>query len=47
MRMLVKFNQTRELVDALCEDFSDSLAYLRKKGEGKVEGPPVHTGHGY
>ena len=47
MRMLVKFNQTRELVDALCEDFSDSIAYLRKKGEGKVNAPPAHTGHGY
>lgn len=47
MRMLVKFNQTRELVDALCDDFEASIAYLRKKGEGKVDAPPAHTGHGY
>lgn len=47
MRMLVKFNQTRELVDALCEDFDASIKYLRKRGENKVQGPPVHTGHGY
>ena len=47
MRMLVKFNQTRELVDALCDDFADSITYLRKKGEGKVHAPPAHTGHGY
>lgn len=47
MRMLVKFNQTRELVDALGDDFQDSIAFLRKRGEGKVESPPVHTGHGY
>ncbi|MDQ5893998.1 MAG: glutamate decarboxylase [Actinomycetota bacterium] len=47
MRMLVKFNQTRELVDALCDDFQNSIAYLRKRGEGKAESPPVHSGHGY
>ena len=47
MRMLVKFNQTRELVDALCDDFEASISFLRKRGEGKVESPPAHTGHGY
>jgi len=47
MRMLVKFSQTRELVDALCDDFEASIKYLRKRGEGKVVHPPVHTGHGY
>jgi glutamate decarboxylase len=47
MRMLVKFNQTRELVDALCDDFEASITYLRKRGEGKDPSPPVHTGHGY
>ncbi|MCB0870779.1 MAG: glutamate decarboxylase [Solirubrobacterales bacterium] len=47
MRMLVKFNQTRELVDALCDDFEDSIKFLRARGEGKVEAPPAHTGHGY
>jgi len=47
MRMLVKSNQTRELVDALGDDFEASITYLRKRGEGKVDSPPVHTGHGY
>ncbi|HTU13776.1 MAG TPA: glutamate decarboxylase [Solirubrobacterales bacterium] len=47
MRMLVKSSQTRELVDALCDDFESSIAYLRKKREGKNPTPPVHTGHGY
>lgn len=47
MRMLVKPNQTRELVDALCDDFEASITYLRRRGEGKALPPPVHTGHGY
>ena len=47
MRMLVKFNQTRELVDALSDDFEASIAYLRKRGEGKADAPPAHSGHGY
>ena len=45
--MLVKFNQTRELVDALCDDFEASIKYLRQRGEGKAATPPTHTGHGY
>jgi glutamate decarboxylase len=47
MRMLVKFNQTREMVDALCEDFEASIKYLRSKSASKDPGPPAHTGHGY
>ncbi|MCB0863363.1 MAG: glutamate decarboxylase [Solirubrobacterales bacterium] len=47
IRMLVKFNQTRELVDALCDDFEASIKYLRQRGEGKAATPPTHTGHGY
>ena len=47
MRMLVKINQTRELVDALAHDFSDSIDYLRSKAAGNDPKPPVHTGHGY
>jgi len=47
MRMLVKFNQTRELVDALAEDFTASIKYLRKRAAGHNPKPPVHTGHGY
>src|SRR4029079_12193543 len=30
LRMLVKINQTRELVDALTSDFHDSIAHLRE-----------------
>ena len=47
MRMLVKYNQTRELVDALSEDFEASIEYLRKRSAGKDPSQPVHTGHGY
>jgi len=47
MRMLVKLNQTRELVDALCDDFEASIAYLRKRGAVDAPAPPAHTGHGY
>ncbi len=47
MRMLVKLNQTRELVDALAEDFSASIDYLRSSAAGNNPTPPVHTGHGY
>ncbi|MEX1219402.1 MAG: glutamate decarboxylase [Solirubrobacterales bacterium] len=47
MRMLVKPNQTRELVDALADDFSASIKYLRQRGTTKDPGPPAHTGHGY
>ena len=46
IRMLVKINQTRELVDALLADYEASIAQLRKQGgtDGKT---PAHTGIGY
>jgi glutamate decarboxylase len=47
LRMLVKVNQTRELVDALADDFRASIDYLRKRSAGHDVAPPVHTGHGY
>ena len=47
MRMLVKINQTRELVDALVDDFSASIDFLRSRAAGGDPEPPVHTGHGY
>jgi glutamate decarboxylase len=47
MRMLVKFNQTRELVDALAEDFAASIEYLRQRAAGNSPKEAVHTGHGY
>jgi hypothetical protein len=47
LRMLVKVNQTRELVDALADDFHESIADLRARGAGERVRQPVHTGHGY
>jgi len=47
MRMLVKVNQTRELVDALVSDFGDSIAHLRERAAGRPSEPPVQSGHGY
>jgi glutamate decarboxylase len=47
MRMLVKLNQTRELVDALVSDFHDSIARLRERAAGRSASGPVHSGHGY
>ena len=47
MRMLVKFNQTREMVDALVQDFAASIEFLRKRAGGGDPKPAVHTGHGY
>jgi glutamate decarboxylase len=47
LRMLVKINQTRELVDALAEDFQESIAFLRKHHAGEPARQPVHSGHGY
>jgi len=50
VRMLVKTNQTRELVEALCDDFEASISFLREKvAAGAVAGPEpfVHTGHAY
>jgi glutamate decarboxylase len=47
MRMLVKVNQSRELADALADDFDDSIKYLRERAAGESPVQPVHTGHGY
>jgi glutamate decarboxylase len=47
LRMLVKINQTRELVDALAEDFRESIAFLRKHHAGEAVRQPVHSGHSY
>ncbi|MCB0827757.1 MAG: glutamate decarboxylase [Solirubrobacterales bacterium] len=47
MRMLVKGNQTREMVEALTADFRTSIEYLRKRGPAKGPKPNVHTGHHY
>lgn len=50
LRMLIKLNQTRELSDALADDFEDSVKFLREKASaGDLSGPkpPAHTGHGY
>jgi glutamate decarboxylase len=47
LRMLIKFNQTRELVDCLVQDFAASIADLRKRAAGQAAPPRVHTGHGY
>ena len=47
LRMLVKINQTRELVDALADDFNLVIADLRKNAAGEQVTLPVHRGHGY
>ncbi len=47
MRMLVKLNQTRELSDALADDFEASIAYLRERKSGGKPKEPVKRGHGY
>jgi glutamate decarboxylase len=47
LRMLVKINQTRELVDALVSDFHDSILHLRERAGGRAGSRPVHSGHGY
>ena len=47
LRMLVKINQTRELVDALADDFAASIAFLRERSAGREVRQPVHSGHGY
>jgi hypothetical protein len=47
MRMLVKINQTREMVEALAADYHNSIEFLRKKGAQKGPAPNVHTGHRY
>jgi glutamate decarboxylase len=47
LRMLVKINQSRELVDALADDFHASIEDLRKRSAGHAVRQPVHSGHGY
>ena len=47
IRMLVRNNQTRELVDALADDFHASIADLRKRSAGHPVREPVHKGHAY
>ncbi|HEX4717823.1 MAG TPA: glutamate decarboxylase [Thermoleophilaceae bacterium] len=47
LRMLVKVNQTRELVDALADDFHGSIIDLRDRSAGKDVRQTVHSGHGY
>ena len=47
IRMLVKFNQTRELSDALADDFTEAIAHLRDRAAGGPGKHAVHTGHGY
>jgi glutamate decarboxylase len=47
LRMLVKINQTRELVDALVSDFHSSIEELRERSAGRPGSRPAHSGHGY
>jgi len=48
LRMLVRINQSRELVDALADDIHASIADLRKRGAGHaVPQRRIHRGHGY
>jgi glutamate decarboxylase len=47
IRILVKINQTRELVDALADDVHDAIDALRRRATGEKVRRPVHTGHGY
>lgn len=50
LRMLIKVNQTRELSDALADDFESSVEFLREKAAaGGLTGPKPapHTGHGF
>jgi len=47
LRMLVKVNQTRELVDALVSDFHSSIEELRERSAGRPGSRPAHSGHGY
>ena len=46
LRMLVKINQTRELVDALADDFTASIEYLRKRSAGHDVKRPSTAGTG-
>ena len=47
LRMLVKINQSRELADALADDFHASITDLRARSVGRTVRQPTHSGHGY
>ena len=47
IRILVKINQTRELVDALCDDVHASILDLRSRAGGQPTSRKHHSGHGY
>jgi glutamate decarboxylase len=47
IRMLVKVNQTRELVEALANDFTDSIEMLKTRGPVSHGPPPSHSATGY
>jgi glutamate decarboxylase len=47
LRMLVKMNQTRELADALADDFQASIKDLRERAAGRQVRRPHHSGHSY
>jgi glutamate decarboxylase len=47
IRMLVKINQTRELVEALANDFTDSIEMLKTRGPVSHGPPPSHSATGY
>jgi glutamate decarboxylase len=47
LRMLVRINQSRELVDALADDIHASISDLRKRSAGQPVPQPIHKGHGY
>ena len=47
LRMLVKINQSRELADALADDFHASITDLRSRSAGRTVRQPTHSGHGY
>ena len=47
LRMLVKINQSRELADALADDFHASITDLRSRSAGQTVRQPTHSGHAY
>jgi glutamate decarboxylase len=50
LRMLIRVSQTREMVEALGDDFEASVSYLRERAAAGSTGgpqPAVHSGHGY
>lgn len=50
MPSLVRISQTREMVEALADDFEASVTFLRERAAAGATGgpqPAVHSGHGY